>query len=252
MGFSPDDVNFPDDLSANNRDHPVTISSLFLDRFEITRGRFWNFARQYRSPPAAGSGRHPRIADSGWKSDWNDKLPGDAAEMLATVGLPSDGSEPDNPNVPIHSVSWFAAFAFCIWDGGRLPTEAEWEYAAAGGIANDPYPWGESPEGVGRVAPADVPVGSSPATRGAFGQDDLAGGVREWVLDWFDAAFYAREGRACNDCANLEEGLGRGVRGDKDASCCTGLDSEFRAAARASAAPGTDFKLQGARCARDP
>jgi formylglycine-generating enzyme len=251
MGFNPNEVSFPGDLSAENRDHPVTVSGFFLDRFEITRRRFWNFARQYRSPPAYSSGRHPRIADSGWKPDWNDELPSDASAMLRAVGLASDGSEPDDPNDPIGSASWFAAFAFCIWDGGRLPTEAEWEYAAAGGVANRPYPWGDEPDRVALVSAPNVAVGSSPDTRGAFSHDDLAGGVQEWVLDWFDAAFYAREGRSCNDCANLKEGLGRGVRGALDGNCCTEVDTEFRAAARSSAAPGVRFALKGARCARD-
>ena len=99
---------------------------------------------------------------------------------------------------------------------------------------------------------AGEPVGSSPELRGAFGQDDLAGGVIEWTFDWYSERYYLEGGRDCLDCANTREEIARVVRGAKDTSCCSGdLDTEYRAAARSSRAPGVLLPGVGARCARD-
>jgi formylglycine-generating enzyme required for sulfatase activity len=149
-------------------------------------------------------------------------------------------------------LTWFEAFAFCAWDGGRLPTEAEWEFAAAGGRRNRPYPWGEDPAVIESVERgAGAPVGANPRARGYFGHDDLASGVDEWVLDWFSPDFYVEAGRSCFDCANLEGTNARVVRGGEDSDCCVDLGTEFRSAARNYAGAGVTPPPNGARCARD-
>jgi formylglycine-generating enzyme required for sulfatase activity len=118
--------------------------------------------------------------------------------------------------LPMNCLTWFEAFAFCAWDGGRLPTEAEWDYAAAGGAEQRQYPWWpahhhEELDFAGHVnLTRPKPVGSSsPATDGKWGHSDLAGNVEEWTLDLF-ADYYANgPGSAhgfpvpCVDCANL-------------------------------------------------
>jgi formylglycine-generating enzyme len=255
MGFAPDEVKYPEDLTTEDRDHEVTISGFYLDRFEITRDRFSRYAAQYADPPAPDSAEHPRIAGSGWQAlDWDAELPVDQRALLAEV-LMDDPSNVETPNAPMDRLSWFVAFAFCIWDGGRLPTEAEWEYAAAGGFENRPYPWGplDAQLILALKAAVPAPAGSNAGTRGLFGQDDLAGGVREWVLDRFSERYYLEGGEGCHDCANLPgRDSARGVRGDRDTTCCTELDTEFRSAARALAASGVARAGQGARCARDP
>jgi formylglycine-generating enzyme required for sulfatase activity len=117
-------------------------------------------------------------------------------------------------------VNWWESYAFCIWDGGFLPSEAEWEYAAAGGSQQREYPWGSTapgtacpgtgcqyaiyncdyPRGTGScTGVANIaPVGTATQGAGLWGQLDLAGEVNEWNLDWF--ATYVDP---CTDCANL-------------------------------------------------
>jgi formylglycine-generating enzyme required for sulfatase activity len=253
MGFAANEVSYPEDLAIEDRDREVTVGGFYLDRFEITRGRFASYARQYAEPPASGSGAHPRIPGSGWQADaWNAELPEDQAALLGAA-LIGDPASVTDPNAPMDRLSWFVALAFCIWDGGRLPTEAEWEYAAAGALENRPYPWGSDPELAASLRAAGLAtVGSNSATRGRFGHDDLAGGAREWVFDWFSERFHLEAGAGCQDCANLVESLGRTVRGDRDTTCCAEVDTEFRSAARSLVAPGVSRPGQGARCARDP
>jgi formylglycine-generating enzyme required for sulfatase activity len=153
---------------------------------------------------------------------------------------------------PMACLTWFQALAFCIWDGGRLPTELEWEFAAAGGSDNRPYPWGDDVAITTRLSGAG-PVGRHAEARGAFGHDDLAGGVLEWVFDGFSEEFYAPTGPGfgCSDCANTQAPVARVVRGGGDFSCCTGFAPAFRGAARDVGAPGSVPRANGARCARD-
>src|SRR5262249_27256691 len=94
----------------------------------------------------------------------------------------------------MNCLSWLEAYAFCIWDHGRLPSEAEWEYAAKGGDLNRTYPWGNAWYlGSANFGMAVVPPGSFVAGtgRGRWGQADMLGNVAEWTRDDFDFFFYA-------------------------------------------------------------
>ncbi|HET9956816.1 MAG TPA: SUMF1/EgtB/PvdO family nonheme iron enzyme [Polyangiaceae bacterium] len=256
MGFDPKEVPFPQVLQRASADHPVTVSGFYLDRFEITVGRYAAFARHAPPPPADGDGAHPQIANSGWHAEWDARLDRDVSALLPSMstGLEAVAADlPSDPNLPMTGLDWFTALAFCVWDGGRLPTEAEWEFAAAGGELNRSYPWGADPSLITSLRESGPrPVGSSPETRGAFGHEDLAGSAEEWTLDWYDAGFYERVGAQCRDCANLSPQLGRVVRGARDSDCCAGMDSLYRSASRAQQAPGMRQSGLGARCARDP
>jgi len=249
-----------------NKPYLATVSDFRLDRFEVTVGRFRRFWSEYPgSMPAAGEGAHPNIPNSGWDASW--PLPQDQAELHASVECSPDYQTwTDEPGVgenrPINCVNWYVAFAFCIWDGGRLPTVAEWNYAAARGSEETSYPWGNDPpdddhavycanysavdQGCPTATLSNISeVGSrSPAGDGKWGQSDLAGSMREWTLDYLDA--YPDD---CDDCANLTNVVGgREARGGDWNNDAASLSSYLRIAYD----PANAMSWVGFRCARRP
>lgn len=192
-------------------EHPAKVASFYLDLFEVNVGRFRRFVEAFDGkPPAPGAGAHALIAGSGWDPAWeNDllhRIPKSREELVRTIKCSDLHTWRDKPDVtdlwPINCVGWDVAFMFCAWDGGRLPTEAEWEYAAAGGIQNRLYPWGQdkpTQEHVVRGFEQPLfPVGTFPAGAGRWGHLDLAGNAFEWVLDILHE-YPAR----CDNCAFL-------------------------------------------------
>lgn len=208
-------------------DLPSQVSAFYLGTFEVTVGRFQAFLSEYDSwratgAPQAGAGQHPRIPGSGWDPQWS-RHAGDPPERY---GLGVDSAEVKEqvksclgvPLVnkmwpqPVNCVSFYEAQAFCIWDGGRLPTALEWEYAAAGGDENRVYPWGPLEPTLDLAFygcsstighPCKIPpVGSYEKGAGRFGQLDLAGSVAEWT---FDTVGDQPLPNPCRDCASVEQ-----------------------------------------------
>jgi formylglycine-generating enzyme required for sulfatase activity len=248
--------------------YPATVDTFALDKYEVTVGRFRKFVAAYKGPPANGAGIHPLIAGSGWQSPaWNGSIAADATALATAVTCgtrPTWNTNGMNDKLPMNCVSWYEAFAFCAWDAGRLPTEAEWEYAAAGGDSELLYPWGNSPiptnaqtsppfayanygcmgdgSAYGACALNDIlPVGSKSAGAGRYTQQDLAGSVWEWALDW--SASY---GANCNNCANLTDAVYRIGRGGGYGSSASNLPVSNRL----DIAPGTHSDANGFRCAK--
>lgn len=249
---------------------PATVSAFKLDRFEVTVGRFRSFVTAGKgtqaSPPANGAGVHARITGSGWDASWNSLLVSNAAALGAALQCDAQyqtwtTAPGTNEDLPINCVTWYEAMAFCAWDGGYLPTEAEWNYAAAGGAEQRAYPW-SNPAGSTSLDCSDANynpnypsgpfcvsaggtnrVGSeSPKGDGKWGQSDLGGNVDEWTLDW-----YAPYSTTCDDCADLTSSGNRVVRGSDWANASPTL----RAGHRNYTTPtGNRDEKIGFRCAR--
>ena len=203
--------------------HRVSLSSYALARSETTVG-------QYRTCVDAGSCSSP-----------------------GTKGACNWGRT-DRTDRPVNCVKWSQAKDFCAWVGGRLPTEAEWEYAARSGGRDQTYPWGnETPscrrvimhgggEGCGRNRTRSVCSRSAGNT--AQGLCDMLGNVWEWVADWYGESYYGDSPR--DNPKGPTYGTHRGFRGGS-----WNLDKAlfFRAANRGWYAPDSRSTRGGFRCA---
>ena len=154
---------------------------------------------------------------------------------------------------PVVNVTWDQAAHFCAAAGGRLPTEAEWEWAALGGRVNSVYPWGDSYDRLGANAgfpgrdgwDTAAPVGTFPPN--GYGLVDMAGNVWEWTADWFDADYY--RGSPEDDPKGPATGTERVTRGGSW-MCAENFCKNMRPAARNHATPDTGLNNLGFRCAR--
>jgi formylglycine-generating enzyme required for sulfatase activity len=241
----------------------ASVSDFRLDKYEISVGRFRRFVAAYPgNRPTQGSGKNPNDAsDTGWDETWNavEYLPGDQAALAAAVQCSSTYQTwtGTDDGLPMNCITWYEAFAFCIWDGGRLPTDVEWNYAAAGGSEQRYYPWSNPPKTTTidttyavydfNAQAGPTRVGSrSPRGDGRWGQSDLAGNLWEWARDGSaDHTFsYANP---CDDCTAASGGAYRAARGGGFLDAATVITTFF---GPASTAPLTRYTNYGARCAR--
>jgi iron(II)-dependent oxidoreductase len=145
--------------------HKVYIDSFYMDKYEVTNAQFQKYCEE---------------TESNYPEYW---------------GMEEFKSGPEFPNHPVLGISWYEAVSYAEWAGKRLPTEAEWEYAARGGLIDNDYPYGPDADSsmanytVSGVARGPMPVGSYPAN--GFGLHDMSGNVVEWVVDFYDDEYYA-------------------------------------------------------------
>jgi serine/threonine-protein kinase len=178
--------------------HRVALDAFWIDQTEVTNAMFAAFLNEQGNQVEEGvSWLEPGAGHSGIVYGHIDENDG--------VFLPQAGYG----DYPVIEVSWYGAAAYCAWVGGRLPTEAEWEYAARGPEARA-YPWGDTFDG-SRANYCDVnctydwrdagsndgfaqwtSVGSYPDGESWCGALDMAGNVWEWVSDWWSEGYYAR------------------------------------------------------------
>ena len=153
--------------------HTVHLDAFYMDQHEVTNAQYKAFV----------------LANPEWQKERIDRRFHEGTYLDGWNGNNyPDGKE----NHPVTWVSWHAAMAYAEWAGKRLPTEAEWEFAARGGFANHSYPWGNSIDASkanynGNVGNTTA-VGTYPANN--YGLYDTAGNVWEWCLDEYQSNFY--------------------------------------------------------------
>jgi len=271
------------------------MPAFYLDKFEVTVGRFRKYmeavdAWMEAGNPVEGAGAVPLAPDSGFKRAWLEGLEPDYAVgvrpgwlgvtkedgPIMTMGNPTYLFA-ERDDLAVNRVPFHAAFAFCIWDGGRLPSALEWRFVAQAGPSAAPYPWGnESAVDVFATAPTTapqpgfendpeweylvIPVGSHPQSVGWFGHHDLVGGMDEWVrddtLDVMDARVRLGEDSIVKNPFELQLPMDRVIFGSNWAMVTRAAGysgtplppSGWNTGLRESSATSS---LDGIRCARD-
>jgi formylglycine-generating enzyme required for sulfatase activity len=246
--------------------HRVRLAPFRMDTTAVTNARFAEFT--------AATGHVTQAERDGWSFVFAGLLPDDTPPTRGVVGAPwwrqvegAGWRHPCGPGSdlagladhPVVHVTWQDADRFAAWSGGRLPTEAEWEYAARGGLAGVHYPWGadREPGGEHRMnvwqgefpssnTAADGYVGTAPVTAYAangFGLHGVTGNVWEWCADWFSVHTYRRG-------SPPPTGNRRVLRGGSYL-CHASYCFRYRVDSRSSSSPDSAAGNVGFRCAAD-
>ena len=252
--------------------HPVTLSPFHLDATAVTTAAFAAFVK--------ATGHVTDAERLGTSAVFHTAFRGDPALVRArAAGAPwwlevagASWRRPEGPgsgindrqNHPVVHVSWHDAVAYCAWAGKRLPTEAEWERAARGGLEGSRFAWGDEllPSGrwplniwQGRFPRLDTAedghAGTAPVRSyrpNGYGLWQMSGNVWEWTADWFSPTYYASS--PAEDPSGPVTGAARVMRGGSFL-CHASYCHRYRVAARSANTPRSSSANLGFRCAND-
>lgn len=251
--------------------HPVSLRPFWIDTTAVTNEAFARFAD--------ATGYRTASEIFGWSFVFGGLLPEDVEDTAAVAAAPwwrqvfgADWRHPEGPHSsiagrsdhPVVQVSWNDAAAYASWTGKRLPTEAEWEYAARAGLDGFAYPWGpdREPGGEHRMnvfqgrfpsdnTAADGYLGTAPVRAyapNAYGLYEMTGNVWEWCADWYDPGYYAAS--QVDDPPGPRRGTRRVYRGGSYL-CHDSYCYRYRVDSRSSSTPDSAAGNVGFRCVAD-
>jgi formylglycine-generating enzyme required for sulfatase activity len=210
--------------------HTIVLSSFALDVHPVTNEQFVRFLATMGGEKDGNNNDMIRLRDS--------RIKRGGGKLSIESGYAKH---------PVVGVSWYGAVAYAKWVGKRLPTEAEWEVAASGGMDEFFYPTGREIERseANFFSSDTTPVVSYPPNN--YGLYDMAGNVYEWCQDWYDYHYYNLSIQEPNNPKGPLQGVYRALRG----GCWKSLKEDLRCSYRHRNNPGTMNGTYGFRCAAD-